>query len=186
MKKGFSVQHCNSLSSCWHCWESSWITMTMWRKAPVLGKDQNHSLDRWMFFIMKWEGLMVRCSISRVIYNLITLRVFLHSEQCCEIQASQEAPCCFVIAVTQGGVTKWWEHLGCTHCDGGPVIPFLGLVWHLSLSAPHCCWKQKLLSNFQTQSGALWASAGKTGSTSLAAEALASCLPWIGTSRDLL
>lgn len=34
------------------------------------------------------------------------------------------------------------------------------------------------------QSGALWASTEKTGSTSLAAAALASCLPWIGTSRD--
>lgn len=90
----------------------------------------------------------------------------------------------FVIAVIQGDVTDWWEHLGCPYCYGGPAIPFLGLLWHLSPSAPHCCWKQKLLSYFQTQSGALWASAGKTGSTSLAAVALASCLPWIGTSRD--
>lgn len=51
----------------------------MWRKTPVLGKDQNHSLDRLMFFILKWEEMLVRCSISRFIYNLITLRVVLHS-----------------------------------------------------------------------------------------------------------
>lgn len=90
----------------------------------------------------------------------------------------------FVTAVIQGDVTNWQEHLGCPYCYGGPVIPFQGLLWQLSPSAPRCCWKQKLLSNFQTQRGALWASAGKTGSTSLAAVALASCLPWIGTSRD--
>lgn len=90
----------------------------------------------------------------------------------------------FVIAAIQGDVANCREHLGCPYCYGGPAIPFLGLLWHLSPSAPCCCWKQKLLSNFQTQSGALWASAGRTGSTSLAAAALASCLPWIGTSRD--
>lgn len=88
----------------------------------------------------------------------------------------------FVITVIQSDVTNWQEHLGCLHCSGGPAVPFLGLLWHLSPSARRYRWKQKLLSSFQTQSGALWASAGKTGSTSLAAVALASCLPWIGTS----
>lgn len=63
---------------------------------------------------------------------------------------------------------------------------FLGLLWHFSPRVPRCCWKQKLLSHFQSQSSALWASTGRTGSTSLAAAALASCLPWIGTSRDCL
>lgn len=90
----------------------------------------------------------------------------------------------FIIAVIQGNVANWWERLGCPYWRGGPAIPFLGLLWHLSPSTQHCCWKQKLLSNFQTQSGALWAGTGKTGSTSLAAVALAPCLPWIGTSRD--
>ena len=90
----------------------------------------------------------------------------------------------FVIAVTQGDVTNWREHLGHPYCYGSPAIPLLGLLWRGSPSAPRCCWKQKLLSDFQTPSGALWACAGKTGSTSLAAVALALCLPWIGTSRD--
>lgn len=85
-----------------------------------------------------------------------------------------------------GDVTDSREHLGCPYCYGGLAVLFPGLLWHFSPSVPRCCWKQKLLSNFQTQSSALWASPGRTGSTSLAAAALASCLPWIGTSRDCL
>lgn len=85
-----------------------------------------------------------------------------------------------------GDVTDSGEHLGCPYCYGGLAVLFPGLLWHFSPSVPRCCWKQKLLSNFQTQSSALWASPGRTGSTSLAAAALASCLPWIGTSRDCL
>lgn len=129
---------------------------------------------------------MVRCSISRFIYNLIPLRLFLQScERCCDRGVAGSAAL-FVIAAPRGDVTDSREHLGCPYCYGGLAIPFPGLLWHFSPSVPHCCWKQKLLSNFQTQSSALWASAGRTGSTSLAAAALASCLPWIGTSRDCL
>lgn len=113
-------------------------------------------------------------------------RLLLHScEKCCD-RGFVGSVALFVITVPWGDVTDSRDHLGCPYCYGVLAIPFPGLLWHFSPSVPHCCWKQKLLSNFQTQSSALWASAGRTGSTSLAAATLASCLPWIGTSRDCL
>lgn len=125
---------------------------------------------------------MVRCSISSFIYNLIPPRLFLHlmTEVLQEAWRRLSSQCLGVMSLTHRSI---W---------GVPAVmvawqySFLDSFWHFSPRVPHCCWKQKLLSNFQTQSSALWASTGRTGSTSLAAAALASCLPWIGTSRDCL
>ena len=127
---------------------------------------------------------MVRCSRSSSIYNLITLRVSctpvssvvrsrLRRKRCVVRHRSDSGWCHHLTGAFGVSVLLWWP------CDTLSWTPLASTP-----SAPRCCWKQKLLSSFQTRSGALWASTGKTGSTSLAAVALASCLPWIGTSRD--